>query len=94
MDSRVEPGYGGIWSEWRHLKPCYFCRNPAKVRDTFRVRIKLLDAFDQTHYKFRHHGILRPALDSEQPGFVFGGFDKIHPPLEGGSKRGTRFGAG
>jgi hypothetical protein len=40
----------------------HFWRNPWKVHGTFRVRIKSLDAFDQTHYKFRHNGIVRPGL--------------------------------
>jgi hypothetical protein len=35
------------------------------VRETFRVRIGnrkiAIDAFDQTHYEFRHNAMVRPA---------------------------------
>src|SRR5271170_3820898 len=30
----------------------------------------MLDAFDQTRYKFRHNGIVRPAFGNERPGFA------------------------
>jgi len=51
----------------------YSCMFFDFVRETFRVRMKIsknaVDAFDQTLYSFRHHGMVRPALRTKRPGF-------------------------
>ena len=54
---------------FRKRQECQTPRIPWEVHGTFRVRIKSLDAFDQTHYKFRHNGLVRLALGNEAAGF-------------------------
>jgi len=52
------------------------CVFRSAVHETFCVRRRIvqiaLDPFDQTHYQFRHHGIVRPALRGEAAGFFIG----------------------
>ena len=55
------------------VTPCHSLMFREFVSGLFRLHVKIrsfaVDAFDQTHYRFRHNAVPRPALPMEQPVF-------------------------